>query len=285
MASANLVKDIHNTAASSENPAEASIRPPGTTAVEFAVMSRDVMRKLRVDRDSEVLEIGCGTGILALPIARRARRFVGVDFAEEALDVLRRRFAEAGLSDRTQLLVGNVLEMDAAELQELRGADRVLVYATIHLARDHDEGAAFIAAALDLVAPGGRVLIGNVPLEELEADAAMLAQAGGSGRLGRWRAYARWIGHHAGFGRTRAWKLRALLFFFIRGLLDRRRAPAPPAGESLGLPVGYTVRMTRDGVEDWIRRAPFPVSYSWVAPAVGSPLFLGRADLVIRRDG
>src|SRR3954447_22023790 len=101
MASANLIRDIHNTAASSENAAEASIRPPSTTALELRIMTRDVIRKLRPERGSAVLEIGCGTGIIAVPLAHRVRRFVGVDFADEALKVLGERFAEAGLADRT----------------------------------------------------------------------------------------------------------------------------------------------------------------------------------------
>lgn len=44
-----------------------------------------------------VLDVGCGSGALALPLARAGHAVVAVDFSEGMLDVLRRRASEDGL--------------------------------------------------------------------------------------------------------------------------------------------------------------------------------------------
>ena len=41
--------------------------------------------------DGHVVEIGCGTGLLAIELGRRGRRVVGLDVSEVALEVARRR--------------------------------------------------------------------------------------------------------------------------------------------------------------------------------------------------
>jgi SAM-dependent methyltransferase len=46
-----------------------------------------------------VLDVACGTGALALPLARAGHPVVGLDFSAGMLDVLRRRAAEEGLDN------------------------------------------------------------------------------------------------------------------------------------------------------------------------------------------
>jgi len=48
-----------------------------------------------------VLDVGCGTGALALPLARAGHPVTGVDFSRGMLDVLERRAADEGLSNVT----------------------------------------------------------------------------------------------------------------------------------------------------------------------------------------
>ncbi|GEA19078.1 hypothetical protein E306M_22150 [Moorella sp. E306M] len=52
-----------------------------------------------LDRDLEILDIGCGTGNYALPLARRARRVVALDPAEEMLAILKERAGEEGITN------------------------------------------------------------------------------------------------------------------------------------------------------------------------------------------
>ncbi|SDO45102.1 class I SAM-dependent methyltransferase [Desulforhopalus singaporensis] len=53
------------------------------------------------DDSCSVLDIGCGPGTLAIPIARRARRVTAVDFSPEMLKILERHAEEEGLDNIT----------------------------------------------------------------------------------------------------------------------------------------------------------------------------------------
>ena len=55
-----------------------------------------------------VLELGCGTGRVSLPVARRAERFVGIDRSPTMLARLRRRFRRARLGARAALVRGDI---------------------------------------------------------------------------------------------------------------------------------------------------------------------------------
>ena len=52
---------------------------------------------LRARPGESILDVGCGSGALALPLARAGHDVVGLDFSAGMLDVLRRQAAEEGL--------------------------------------------------------------------------------------------------------------------------------------------------------------------------------------------
>ena len=55
-----------------------------------------------------VLELGCGTGRVSLPVARVVERFVGIDRSAPMLSRLRTRFRRARLSGRAALVRGDI---------------------------------------------------------------------------------------------------------------------------------------------------------------------------------
>lgn len=59
-----------------------------------------------------VIDIGCGTGDLAIWLAERGRTVTGVDFLEKPLELARRKAADRGLSV-------NFLQMDAVSVGEI----------------------------------------------------------------------------------------------------------------------------------------------------------------------
>jgi ubiquinone/menaquinone biosynthesis C-methylase UbiE len=61
-----------------------------------------------VQRGMRVLEIGCGTGELAVEMARAGANVTGIDSSPEMLELARRRMDDAGLSDRA-----TISQMDA----------------------------------------------------------------------------------------------------------------------------------------------------------------------------
>jgi SAM-dependent methyltransferase len=152
--SVNPVRDLHDAVARSEDPVVASTRPTATTAGEMQRMVEDVIEKLRPDGAS-VLELGCGTGVLGVPIALRASRYVGVDVSPEAVAVL---------SDRLPNALIRCADVTVHPLDDLGRFDRVLVYATLHYVTNPAQGERFVRNALALLAPGGQALFGNVPI-------------------------------------------------------------------------------------------------------------------------
>ena len=55
------------------------------------------MASMRLRPGESVLDVGCGSGALALPLARAGHDVVGLDFSAGMLEVLRRRASEGGL--------------------------------------------------------------------------------------------------------------------------------------------------------------------------------------------
>src|SRR5438552_3071461 len=52
-----------------------------------------LIRETGVQRDDRVLEIGIGTGRIALSVAEHVKRIVGIDLSQEMMGVLRRKQA------------------------------------------------------------------------------------------------------------------------------------------------------------------------------------------------
>jgi SAM-dependent methyltransferase len=74
---------------------------------------RDVRfwQRLAAAQDGPVLELGCGTGRIAVPVARAGARIVGIDRSQEMLARARRRLTRARLGDRLALVRGDIRDL------------------------------------------------------------------------------------------------------------------------------------------------------------------------------
>jgi SAM-dependent methyltransferase len=121
-----------------------------------------------------VLELGCGTGRVLVPIAQEVRRIVGVDESPAMLGICRRKLAEADVSaelvaaDATSLDLGERFELVTAPFRVLQNiesnVDGFLNTIAQHLAAD---GTAILTAfcpnrpgeeLVDLWSSGGEVV-------------------------------------------------------------------------------------------------------------------------------
>jgi len=76
-------------------------------------------------RQHEALDIGCGSGNVALPLARRMKRVIALDPSEEMLALLRRRAAKAGIKNiETMLMRWEDVDLDT---RGWRGRFRVAI--------------------------------------------------------------------------------------------------------------------------------------------------------------
>ncbi len=74
------------------------------------VARRDVKfwQRLAADQEGPVLELGCGTGRITVPVARAGARVVGIDRSAEMLSRGRVRLRRARLQDRARLVRGDI---------------------------------------------------------------------------------------------------------------------------------------------------------------------------------
>ena len=263
---------MHNAVALRANPAEASTRPEGTLGVELKIMTRYVVRRLGITAPMSVLEIGCGTGIFSEPIARTGASYVGVDFAPRPIDVLRARAAAGTNGERIDARCLDLLAEPQAT-EELGSFDRVLMYAALHYARSEAEGRELVQLIIGRLRPGGRALIGSLPLEELQWELRPQARSIPA------RARLLLVGEREPLPTPQLWRLGSALFLTAKRASSRwsNGAAAPPS-----LPGGQVVALSRPMIEGWL---PATVSYSWRRGALGAPQPYGRTDLLITRNG
>lgn len=74
---------------------------------------RDVAfwQRLAAAQDGPVLELGCGTGRIAVPVAQAGARIVGIDRSDEMLARARRRVRRARLQGRLSLVRGDIRDL------------------------------------------------------------------------------------------------------------------------------------------------------------------------------
>src|SRR5919202_2072256 len=105
----------------------------------------------KVDEDSEVADVGTGTGFVAAVIAPRVKRVIGIDSVPAMLEVARKNLRALGVSN-VDLVVG-----DAARLPLEDGSvDAAFANMVLHHALDP---AAMLREMARVVRPGGAVAI------------------------------------------------------------------------------------------------------------------------------
>jgi SAM-dependent methyltransferase len=265
------VRKLHDDVARSGDDVVASTRPAGTTATEMAAMVADVLAKLGDFRGRSVVELGCGTGVLGLPVARLAGSYVGVDLSAVAVEVFRERLAEADLSSRAHVLCLDVVAAEGGDFAGIAPADRVLAYAMLHYLRDEEELLCFLRRAIGLLSAGGELVIGNIPVAEHLLPT-------GAGRVARGLHWV--LSSHPDLPGARLWKVRSVLWQVTK----RGRSTNSARTDTAELPAGNCVVLSRAMIERCLERTGVRTTWRWALPAVGIPLHRTRLDLIVKRD-
>jgi ubiquinone/menaquinone biosynthesis C-methylase UbiE len=137
---------------------------------------------------AEILEIGCGTGLLLLRIAPRCKRYVGLDFSSAALKSLRKQLEAL---DGKQSAV-TLLERSADNFEALdnNSFDTVIINSVAQYFPSLEYLTKVLEGALKATKPRGAIFIGDVrslPLLETFATSVEFAQAPATLRLSELR--------------------------------------------------------------------------------------------------
>lgn len=122
-------------------------------------------RKIAVTRQliepgMTLLEVGCGTGSLAMRLADRGARYHGLDIAEAMVRYARDKVAEAGM-DNLEFSVGRF--DDTFDQFDPGSVDGVLAFSLLHLIQDRR---AALARMFALLKPGGFLVSSTLCLKE-----------------------------------------------------------------------------------------------------------------------
>jgi ubiquinone/menaquinone biosynthesis C-methylase UbiE len=111
-----------------------------------------------------VVELGVGTGRVAIPTARASVRVIGIDASEEMLEICRRRAEEAGVAHLVELRQGDFRSPPVSETVPLVTCP---FRSLLHLETDDDRRTA-LAAIRRMLQPKGRFVFDVVaPRQEL----------------------------------------------------------------------------------------------------------------------
>ena len=111
-----------------------------------------------INAGDEVLEIGCGTGTLAISCAEKGASVVGFDISSQMLAIARRKVQERNLAGKIQLQEMGAIEMDKAFDSEM--FDKIvstLVFSEFY----PDEQKYVLGQAYRILRPGGLIIIAD----------------------------------------------------------------------------------------------------------------------------
>ncbi|MEF7612899.1 amino acid adenylation domain-containing protein [Aquincola sp. MAHUQ-54] len=113
-----------------------------------------------------VLEIGCGTGLVALALAPDCEHYAGIDFSARAVQALASKVQACGLAPRVRLL-----QRRADALAELADGsyDLVVLNSVVQYFPGEAHLLAVLEQAVRAARPGGTVFIGDVRMLSLRA--------------------------------------------------------------------------------------------------------------------
>jgi demethylmenaquinone methyltransferase/2-methoxy-6-polyprenyl-1,4-benzoquinol methylase len=110
-----------------------------------------------IEPGDRVLDLGCGTGALALRLARRGAGVVGVDPSPAMLDEAAGRLRAEGLQEQVELRSLGVAELDAFGAGSFDAVASTLVFSEL----SPDEVEYALDECWRILRPGGQLLIGD----------------------------------------------------------------------------------------------------------------------------
>lgn len=113
----------------------------------------DVLPKLDLKPHHRLLDIGCGSGVLLVPLSYCVSEIVGIDHP----DVV------AALGDAHKIANATLVGGPFPETPLPGEFDRIMAYSVIPCMPDYETVLSFAEAAARMLPPGGRLLLGDIP--------------------------------------------------------------------------------------------------------------------------
>ncbi|KAF2668073.1 2-heptaprenyl-1,4-naphthoquinone methyltransferase [Microthyrium microscopicum] len=132
-------------------------------------MEDKVFDALQAEKDANILDAGCGVGVVAMRLAKRGLKVQGVDLVERHIQKGQRRIPGTGLDDRIQLRQGDFHDLSRFGDGEFDGA--YMVESLLHA----PEPLVVLKEMYRVLAPGKRLVLlsyDHPPTSSIPKDAA-----------------------------------------------------------------------------------------------------------------
>jgi SAM-dependent methyltransferase len=106
-------------------------------------------------RPGRLIDLGCGTGRLLVPLARDGWRVLGIDLSAAMLAVAAEKARAAGAA--VDLIRANITELDFLQAEQCDAV--ACLFSTLGMVRDATQRLRVVAGAYRLLRPGGRFLL------------------------------------------------------------------------------------------------------------------------------
>jgi demethylmenaquinone methyltransferase/2-methoxy-6-polyprenyl-1,4-benzoquinol methylase len=111
-----------------------------------------------INRGDRVLEIGCGTGTLAISCAEKGASVVGIDVSPQMLAIAIRKVREKNLTEKVQLQELGAIEIDKTfDDETFDKTTSTLVFSELY----PDERKYVLKQAYRILKPGGHIMIAD----------------------------------------------------------------------------------------------------------------------------
>ena len=116
----------------------------------------EITKILELNKSDKIIDIGCGTGDVVIPLSRKVKSITAVDYPK-IIDLLKKR------SDKQRVKNMKFISSDMLKLKTKKKFNKVLAYSLIHYMKDKNQLKKFIKKLLDLTSSNGIILIGEIP--------------------------------------------------------------------------------------------------------------------------
>jgi 2-polyprenyl-3-methyl-5-hydroxy-6-metoxy-1,4-benzoquinol methylase len=127
-------------------------------SANLGTVTSAVIGVVAVQPGADVLDLGCGTGQISIPLANRGANVLGIDVSPAMASALRAEARRRGLA-RLAAVAVPIEELDMAPAS----LDLVVSSYALHHLRDADK-ARLVTAAFEWLRPGGRLVIADMML-------------------------------------------------------------------------------------------------------------------------
>lgn len=121
------------------------------------LIAPDVAAKLDLSASDTLIDIGCGPGTILRALAALVATATGIDHPD-TIAQLQQRVRGSNIT----LIAGNFLDLDIQT-----PVTKIITYSVIQHTATQEEALRFLDKALGLLAPGGRLLVGDLPNADL----------------------------------------------------------------------------------------------------------------------